>query len=229
MYQLYIANKNYSSWSLRPWLLMQHLGIPFQERLMVFNGASNYEAFRRISPTGRVPCLHDGDQQIWDSMGITLYLAERHPGIWPTDAKARAWAQSACAEMHAGFAHLRAQCSMNIGLRVELFSYPDTLRQDIARIAELWEQGLSTFDGPFLAGAQLSAVDAFYAPIAFRIQSYGLELPPRAQAYAQYLLALPAMQAWEQAALAEVWRDAGHDAEVQQVGRWLQDLRATAP
>src|SRR5690349_9794152 len=116
MYTLYIANKNYSSWSLRPWLLMRQLGIPFEERLVPFGHGAG--GFRTFSPTGKVPCLVDGDTVVWDSLSIVEYLADRHPGVWPAEPKARAWARSAAAEMHSGFAALRERCTMNLGIRV---------------------------------------------------------------------------------------------------------------
>src|ERR1700748_212059 len=119
MYTLHIANKNYSSWSLRSWVLMRELGIAFNERLTVFDGAGN-AAFRSFSPTGKVPCLTDGDITVWDSLAIAEYLAERHPGVWPSAPAARAWARSAAAEMHSGFGELRNRCSMTCGLRVKL-------------------------------------------------------------------------------------------------------------
>lgn len=224
--KLFIANKNYSSWSLRPWLLLRQLEIPFEEVLLPFNGSSNYETFRRYSPTGRVPCLHDGELRIWDSMGITEYLAESHPDVWPAEVSARAWARCAAAEMHSGFAVLRNQCSMNVGLRVRLFDVSPALQRDVARIAELWEEGLHRFGGPFLTGPRFTAVDAFFAPVAYRVQTYGLPLPEKAASYSRHLLSLPWMQQWETAALAETWRDAGHDAEVRQAGEWIEDRRA---
>jgi hypothetical protein len=122
MYQLHIANKNYSSWSLRPWLLLSELGIPFEERLVTFaqgNGAS-WQAFRAFSPNGKVPCLHDGERVVWDSLAIAEYLADRHVDVWPSGPDARAWARCAAAEMHSGFAALRNQCGMNCGLRIRL-------------------------------------------------------------------------------------------------------------
>ena len=111
MYKLFIANKNYSSWSLRPWALLRGLGIPFQEELHLFDGTSNYRCYRAFSPTGKVPCLHDGDTAVWDSLAIAEYLAERHPGVWPKDPVARTWARCVAAEMHSGFAALRQRCS----------------------------------------------------------------------------------------------------------------------
>src|SRR5690349_8533133 len=121
MYKLFIANKNYSSWSLRPWVLMKVLGIPFEEHLIRFGSPEeNRTAFRKISPSGKVPCLADGDLSVWDSYAIAEYLSERHQGIWPADSAARAWARSAAAEMHSGFANLRNTCGMNCGVRVKL-------------------------------------------------------------------------------------------------------------
>ncbi len=221
MYKLYIANKNYSSWSLRPWALMRELAIPFTEQLEPFGGA-----YKTFSPSGRVPCLVDGDTVVWDSLAIAEYLAERHPGVWPGDAGARAWARCAAAEMHSGFQALRDRCSMNCGVRVQLRDMPEPLARDIARIGELWTDGLARFGGPFLAGAAVTAVDAYFAPVAFRVQSYGLVLPEAAAAYAKRLLALPSMQAWYAAGLAEPWREPGHEDEVARTGTLLEDLRA---
>ncbi len=226
MYELYIANKNYSSWSLRPWLLMRMLGVPFAERLVPFGEGSSREAFRTFSPSGLVPCLVDGGTVVWDSLAIAEYLAERHAGVWPSDAAARAWARCAAAEMHAGFGTLRARCTMNCGIRVRLSEVPAALGQEIDRLAELWTQGLDRFHGPFLAGSAFTAVDAFFAPVAMRVQTYGLTLPEPAAAYAQRLLALPPMQAWYADALAETWRERGHEAEARSAGPWLADHRA---
>jgi glutathione S-transferase len=226
MYLLHIANKNYSSWSLRPWLLMRVRGIAFEERTTPFASGSNREIFRRFSPNGQVPCLHDGGEVIWESLAIAEYLAERHRGVWPDDPRARAFARCAAAEMHAGFATLRNRCTMNVGLRVRLRDMPDALVRDVDRIGELWGHGLAQFGGPFLAGADFTAVDAFFAPVAFRVQTYGLTLPAAAAGYAQRLLALPAMIAWEQAALRETWREPGHEEDVRQTGTIIEDRRA---
>lgn len=227
MYELCIANKNYSSWSLRPWVLLRALDIPFAERLVPFTGGSgeSWDAFRAFSPTGKVPCLRDGEVTVWDSLAIVEYLAERHPGVWAADPLARAWARCAAAEMHAGFAALRGTCTMNCGVRVRVEAPDAALRRDLARLDELWNEGLARFGGPFLAGGAFSAVDAFYAPVAFRIQSYGLRLGDAAMAYAQRLLDLPAMREWYVAALVESWRDPEHEDEVRRAGTWLQDLR----
>ena len=228
MYELCIANKNYSSWSLRPWVLLRVLGIPFDERLVPFNGGAgaSWDAFRTFSPTGKVPCLLDGETVVWDSLAIAEYLAERHAGVWPADPQTRAWARCAAAEMHSGYAALRSACTMNCGVRVRVEAPGAALRKDIARIEELWGEGLARFGGRFLAGRDFTAVDAFYAPVAFRIQTYGLQLGADAMAYAQRLLDLPAMREWHDAALAEAWRDPEHEDEARRAGTWLQDLRA---
>lgn len=225
MYVLHIANKNYSSWSLRPWVLMRTLGLDFEEKLVPFVDGSSWNLFRRFSPTGQVPCLVDGEITVWDSMGITEYLADRHPQVWPSAPVARAWARCAAAEMHSGFSNLRQICSMSIGIRVELHQSHPSLLKDIERLNELWSQGLQSFGGPFLAGESFTAVDAFYAPVAFRVQTYGLQLCPEAMVYVQRLLALPSMQQWQHEALQEVWRDNVHEAYVTRYGRITEDLR----
>ena len=225
MYTLYITNKNYSSWSLRPWVLMRTLGIAFEERLVPLPEDDAAELFRSFSPSGRVPCLHDGDIVVWDSLAIVEYLAERHDGVWPTDARARAYARSASAEMHSSFFALRNHCSMTCGQRIVLRERPAALDADLARLAALWQQGLQNFGGPFLAGPRFSAVDAFFAPVAFRLRGYALSLDARCDEYAARLLALPAMQAWDAAALQEPWREAAHEREVAAVAASIVDLR----
>jgi glutathione S-transferase len=219
---LYIANKNYSSWSLRPWVLLRELGIPFEEKLMPFHGG----AFTAFSPSGKVPCLVDGAITVWDSLAITEYVAEAHPAVWPADKAARAFARCAAAEMHSGFAALRTQCGMNCGIRVKLHRVDEALQCDLTRLNALWNDGLQRFGGPFLAGDQFTAADAFFAPVAFRIQTYAPPLNDAANAYARCLQALPSMQDWYRAALAETWRDAGHDGEVTEWGTITEDLRA---
>jgi glutathione S-transferase len=226
MYTLFIANKNYSSWSLRPWVLLHELGIPFDEHLLVFGDEAAWSAYRARVPSGKVPALMDGDQLLWDSFAIVEYLAEHHAGVWPADAAARAWARCAAAEMHAGFATLRAQCSMNVGIRVRLHEVGPALARDIARIDTLWCEGLDRFGGPFLAGPQFTAVDAFFAPVAYRVRTYGLPLSPAAASYAARLLDRPSMRSWESAALAETFRDVAHDEQCRGVGTWLADHRA---
>ena len=227
VYTLYIANKNYSSWSLRPWVLMQALGIPFEERIQPFDEKSGHGQFLSFSPSGRVPCLHDGDVVVWDSLGITEYLAERHSGVWPADALVRAWARCAAAEMHSGFQALRDHCLMSCGVRVQLHEMPAPVLADIARIDALWSEGLRRFGGPFLAGHAFTAVDAFFAPVVFRVQTYGIALNDTSRSYVEHMLALPALQAWYAQAVAETWRDAPHEADMLRVGRVLMDIRAT--
>jgi len=222
VYRLFIANKNYSSWSLRPWLLMRMLELPFEEQLTPFGMA----AFAGGSPTGRVPCLLDDVRAVWDSLAICEYLAERHEGVWPADPEARAWARCAACEMHAGFPVLREACTMNLGLRIRLSATPLPLRWELERIAGLWAEGLARFGGPFLAGSAFTAVDAFFAPVAFRFQTYDLDPGGEAGAYGVRLRALPPMAEWYGDALAETWRDEAHEAEARRAGTWLQDLRA---
>jgi glutathione S-transferase len=230
MYTLYIANKNYSSWSLRPWVLLTQLGIPFEEKLTPFQHgtSSSWAAFRDFSPTGKVPCLHDGDAAVWDSLSIAEYVAERHPGVWPSDPHARAWARSAAAEMHSGFEALRFHCPMNCGIRLQLNATPAVLTRDIVRLQELWTEGLQRFGGPYLAGSAFTAVDAFYAPVVFRIQSYQLSMDDNVRAYVQHMLSLPSMQRWYEAALKEAWRDPDHEEETLRQGILQQDLRAAS-
>ncbi len=228
MYELHIGNKNYSSWSLRPWLLMKACGIPFAEAFHRFDFASANAAFRAFSPSAKVPCLIDGDTTVWDSLAIAEYLAERHAGVWPTDARARAWARCAAAEMHSGFSALRNHCGMNVGVRVRMDNCPAAVAADVARIDALWSDGLTRFGGPWLAGAAFSAVDAFFGPVAFRWQTYGFAMSDTATAYAERLLAHPAMREWEAAGLAEDFRDAPHDAELANAGTVTADLRAPA-
>lgn len=224
MLVLYIANKNYSSWSLRPWVLMRELSIPFEEKLVPFAQGSSFEAFRKFSPSGKVPCLRDGGIAVWDSLAIAEYLAESHEGVWPKDRVARAWARSAAAEMHSGFAALRSHCSMSVGVRVKLTDQAP-IAKDVARLDELWSEGLTRFGGPFLAGSAFTTVDAFFAPVAFRHLTYGLSLGAAAAGYAERLLALPSMQRWEVEAIGETWRDAAHEEEIRALGTVTEDLR----
>jgi glutathione S-transferase len=228
MYKLFIANKNYSSWSLRPWVLMRELSIPFTESLVLFGAEPGRVAIRDISPTGKVPCLEDGQQIVWDSLAIVEYLAERHAHVWPSNAAARAWARSAAAEMHSGFPELRDRCTMNCGIRVRLDALTAALSKEISRLNELWKEGLESFGGPFLAGAHFTAVDAFFAPVAFRVQTYGLALQPASMQYVARLLELESMQAWLAAALGEPWRDEPHEAEARRAGTWIEDRRIAA-
>lgn len=224
MYTLHIGNKNYSSWSLRPWVLMRALGIAFEEKLHFFGSGFNVKESGQ-SPSGRVPALHDGERIVWDSLAIAEYLAERHPGVWPADDGARAYARCAAAEMHSGFANVRNDCSMSCGVRMELHAQSDALKAELARLAELWGEGIQQFGGPFIAGKSFTAADAFFCPVAFRVQTYGMALPPVAAAYVKTLLALPAMQEWYQSALVEEARDFPHEQEIVAAGRLTQDFR----
>lgn len=223
-YTLITANRNYSSWSLRPWLLMTMLGIPFDDRLEEFRGPTNPE-FRAFSPTGQVPVLLHDSRTIYDSLGITLYLADRHEGIWPTGEAERAWAMCAVAEMHGGFSALRTDCTMNVGVRVKPKPMSEALQRDVARISELWAQGLDNFGGPFLAGPYFTAADAFFAPVAFRVRTYGLDVGHAGQEWVHNMLTLPAMLAWENDALKESWREAGHEEELRACGEVTADYR----
>jgi glutathione S-transferase len=229
MYTLYIANKNYSSWSLRPWVLMRTLAIPFEERVVPLEPGSCWDSYRRFSPNGRVPCLHDGDTVVWDSLAIVEYLAERHGSVWPADKDARAWARCVASEMHSGFGALRSHCGMNCALRVALHEMSDALKADIARVDEIWSQGLERFGGPWLAGDRFSAADAFYSPVAFRAQTYDLPFSDAGRAYADRLLAHNAMVDWYQAGLAEPWREESHEAEVRETGTVQADYRQAVP
>ncbi len=224
-YTLVTANRNYSSWSLRPWVLMRALGIAFEDRIEPFLAPENYDAFRMFSPTGQVPVLIDGERTVWDSLGIALYLAERHDGVWPSDGDARAWAVCAAAEMHGGFAALRNERTMNVGVRVDPVRGSDALDRNVARVTELWAEGFDRFGGPWLAGADFTAVDAFFAPVAFRVRTYGIDVGLQGLAWVERILAHPAMREWEDAALAETWREAGHEAELAASGSITADFR----
>ena len=224
-YALITANRNYSSWSLRPWVLMKALNIAFEDRFEPFTQPDNYDAFRAFSPTGQVPVLIDGDQTIADSLAITLYLADRHPGVWPDAGAARVFAQGAVAEMHGGLGHLRNDCTMNVGVRVTPRPMSEGLQRNITRVREIFCEGLDRFGGPWLAGAEFSAVDAFYAPVAFRIRTYGLDVGA-GQAWVDHMLAHLAMRKWEAAALAETWREESHEAELAAAGVVTADYRS---
>lgn len=223
-YTLITANRSYSSWSLRPWLLMKALGIPFEDRIEPFMKPDNYEDFLAFSPTGQVPVLLDGARTVWDSLGIAMYLAERHEGVWPEDEDARAFAQCVVAEMHGGFGALRGDCTMNVGVRVTPKPMSQALRRNVTRVREIFEEGLGRFGGPWLAGPRFTAADAFYAPVAFRIRTYGLDVG-KGQAWVDQVLAHPAMREWETQALAETWREEGHEAELTACGAITADYR----
>lgn len=224
-YTLITANRNYSSWSLRPWVLMKALGIEFEDRLVVF-AEDNFDHFRSFAPNAQVPCLIDGEDTIWDSLAIVEYLAERHAGVWPEDGSARAWARCAAAEMHSGFSALRNQCTMNVGVRARLHGTDAALARDVGRISELLGQGLARFGGPWLARSQFTAVDAFFAPVAWRIRTYGLQVDPAVHDWVARIIAHPAMQQWEAEALAEPYREIGHEEELRASASIIEDFRA---
>ncbi|HEX8012740.1 MAG TPA: glutathione S-transferase family protein [Casimicrobiaceae bacterium] len=211
MYTLYIGNKNYSSWSLRAWVLLRALDIPFVEKRIALYRSDSPGRLREVSPSGRIPCLHDGEVIVWDSLSIVEYLAERHAGVWPADPTARAWARSAAAEMHSGFARLRDEMGMNVRLRLRKSPSPE-VAAEIAHILALWVQGRERFGrgGAFLCGA-FGAADAFWCPVAFRFQTYGVALAGVASAYCASLLALPAMREWATDAAHETERIPGFD------------------
>lgn len=204
---------------------MKALGLSFEDRLEPFLKPNNYADFRAFSPTGQVPVLQHEGRTIYDSLGITLYLADRHDAVWPQDAEARAWAQCAVVEMHSGFSALRNDCTMNVGVRVRPKPMSDALKANVARITELWAEGLSRFGGPYLAGPQFSAADAFFAPVAYRVRTYGLDVGASGQAWVDHILAHPAMQQWEAEALAESWREVSHEEELRACGDIIADYR----
>ena len=210
--QLWIGNKNYSSWSLRPWLLMTHAGIAFEEVKLRLGFAPDSEFKRRlaaVTPAGRVPVLVDGELSVWDTLAIAEYLAETRPDkqLWPADAKARARARSMCAEMHSGFGALRSRCPMNIEASLpevgaRLLREDAALRADVARINGMWGQQLAVSGGPFLFGAFCIA-DAMFAPVVFRLQTYAVTMQGKAAAYVQQMLAAPALVQLAQLAAVE--------------------------
>ena len=218
--QLYIGNKNYSSWSMRPWVLLTQAGIPFEEVMVRFDsfdaGSAFKKSLRGVNPVGKVPVLVDDGFAVWDTLAISEYLAERFPEhkLWPADGQARARARSVCAEMHSGFGALRSHCPMNIEA-----SLPETgrllwrdqpgLRADMARLCGLWSELLAAQpdkmpDGstPLLFG-HFSIADAFFAPVCMRLKTYGLPLPADLAAYVDRVAALPGVKAWIDGALQE--------------------------
>jgi glutathione S-transferase len=202
---LVIGNKNYSSWSLRAWLLMQVAGIAFREARIALYGAGAKQEILRYSPSGKVPCLVDGEAHVWDSLAIAEYLAERHPGLWPEATDARALARSISAEMHSGFANLRQHMSMNCRKRHPGKGRTPEVLEEIARIVSIWGdcRERSAANGEFLFG-RFSIADAMYAPVVLRFRTYEVELPPACRAYADAMLALPAMKQWLADAAREV-------------------------
>ncbi|WP_377157981.1 glutathione S-transferase family protein [Roseateles sp. UC29_93] len=210
--QLIIGNKNYSSWSMRPWVLMKALGIDFQERIVRFDFTPDSTFYREIgavTPAGKVPVLVDDGLAVWDSLAIVEYLADRFPdkAVWPRDARQRARARCLCAEMHSGFGHLRSHCMMNIDadlttVGARLLQTEAGLRKDLARVVELWTDALTQSGGPFLFG-EFGAPDAFFAPVVMRVTRYGLPLPAPLTAYTNAVQAAPGVREWIADAMAE--------------------------
>ncbi len=213
MLKLYIGNKNYSSWSMRPWVLLRQAGIAFEEVRVRFDSFEANSEFKRaigaVNPTGKVPVLVHGDLVVWDTLAIAEYVAETHPDkkLWPTDPKARARARSICAEMHSGFTALRSNCPMNIEAHL-----PDTgtllwrdkagVRADVQRLVDMWTALLDEHGGPLLFG-EFTVADAYFAPVCMRLHTYGLPVPTHIAAYVDRVRALPGVKAWIDEALAE--------------------------
>ena len=211
--QLYIGNKNYSSWSMRPWVLMKQAGIPFEEVMMRFDAFTPESRFKtelaKLTPAGRVPVLVDDGLAVWDTLAIAEYLAERFPQkqLWPADAKARARARSVCAEMHSGFAALRSHFPMNVEARLpeigaKALAEQPGVRSDLARIVQMWSELLRQHGGPLLFG-EFSIADAYFAPVVMRFATYAPPLPAEVAAYVERVQALPGIAAWIKDALAE--------------------------
>lgn len=213
MLKLYIGNKNYSSWSMRPWVLLRQAGIPFEEVLARFDSFDANSQFKAtlagISPTGKVPVLVDGDLTVWDTLAIAEYLAETYPDklLWPQDKAARAQARSITAEMHSGFTALRGACPMNIEANLAqqgalIWRDRPAVRADVQRLIDMWSGLLAQYGGPMLFGA-FTIADAFYAPVCMRLHTYGLPVPEPVADYVQRVRELPGVKAWIDEALAE--------------------------
>jgi glutathione S-transferase len=204
---LVIGNKNYSSWSMRPWLALKACDIAFDEvSIPLYTGDADKQRILKFSRAGKVPVLVDGDVTIWDSLAIIEYIAERFPEarLWPEHAASRAHARSVSAEMHSGFAALRNECGMNLHRPVGAKALSADARADIARIQESWAECRARYGkgGPYLFGA-FSGADAMYAPVVHRFRTYAIELTSAVRAYMDAMLALPAFQEWTRAGLAE--------------------------
>lgn len=211
--QLYIGNKNYSSWSMRPWVLMKQAGIPFEEKMLRFDAFTPQSRFKtelaKLTPTGRVPLLVDDGLAVWDTLAIAEYLAERYPAkaLWPADTKARARARSVCAEMHSGFGALRSHFPMNIEAHLpeigaKALAEQAGVRADIERIVQMWSELLREHGGPLLFG-EFTIADAYFAPVVMRFSTYAPPLPAEVTAYMARVKALPGIAAWIKDALAE--------------------------
>jgi len=206
--KLFIGNKNYSSWSLRPWLLLTQAGIPFEEEVIPLDQPDSTARIGSLSGAGRVPVLVDGGLTVWDSLAICEYLAERFPekGLWPRDPAARAVARSAAAEMHSGFTALRSQCPMKFRETLPAAALSPEVQADVRRITALWEECRGRFGagGPFLFGT-FSVADAYYAPVVSRFRTYAIPVAGAAGAWADALWKLPSVQRWLEGARAETF------------------------
>jgi len=204
MYTLYIGNKNYSSWSLRGWLAAKLSAAPFREIQVPLRGVGPNPDNLAFSPSGYVPCLHDGGVVVWDTFAIGEYLAERHSGMWPRDPATRAFARSIVAEMHSGFLALRNDMTMCVRERVDVRPWSDALQANITRVEAIWNDPRSRYraNGEYLCG-DFSLADCFYGPVAFRFQTYGVKPSGDAGRYLAMLLAHPFLKEWESAAVAE--------------------------
>jgi len=212
--QLVIGNKNYSSWSLRPWLLLRQMGLEFEEILVPLFREDSRAQILEHSPAGKVPILKEEGRAIWDSLAIAEYLAEKFPrmNLWPEDPGARALARSVSAEMHSGFGSLRSQCPMNVRRKPTPLDLSVETKADVARIQEIWRLCRAAYGklGPFLFG-HFSIADAMYAPVVFRFSGYAIEMEKSSRDYSETILALPPIQEWIQAALAETWVISGNE------------------
>jgi glutathione S-transferase len=216
MSHLIIGNKLYSSWSLRPWLLMKVLELPFEETVVPLYQPDSKSKLLQHSPAAKVPILIDGGVTIWESIAIIEYLAEKYPekGVWPRDMGARAHARAICAEMHAGFAALRQACPMNLGKRFASRDRGASVEQDVARASEIFRTTRLRFgtQGDFLYG-DFSGADAMYAPIVTRFETYSIGVDDISRSYMDAVLQHPAFRAWRDAALAEPWILAGGEVD----------------
>lgn len=205
--RLVIGNKNYSSWSMRPWLALKACNVPFEEvSIPLYTGPQDKARILAFTPAGKVPVLVDGDVTVWDSLAIIEYLAERFPeaGLWPSDPATRAHARSICAEMHSGFQALRNECGMNLHRPVAAKPLSDAALADIARVVDIWTGCRTRFaeDGPFLFG-RFGAADAMFAPVVHRFRSYAVDAQPIVAAYIADVLEYPDVAEWTRAGLAE--------------------------
>jgi len=214
--ELIMGNKNYSSWSLRPWIAMKVAGIAFEETVIPLYEPGSRSQVLKYSPAGRVPVLIDDGQPIWESLAILEYLAEKFPraGLWPADPRARSHARVVANEMHGGFQALRRNCPMNMWLPPKQRPQPDEAMADLRRIDALWSDCRARFgqSGAFLFGG-FGAADAMYAPVVSRLHSYGLQVGGVARAYMDAVMALPAWAAWRDAALKELWIMQGNEPD----------------